>query len=394
MPKIFVCHRRADAADVAGRIYDRLVRKYGGQQILKDLDSIPLGVDFREYLGRMVGECDVFLVVIGPRWLDAEGDTLRLADPRDFVRIEIESALGRNIPVVPLFIGGASMPSEEDVPESIRSFVYRNGVSVRPDPDFHRDMDRVIAGLDGHGPPALSSAETAAPSQPEPIRPADHDRHRDAERKDVRTDAGGTLADELAAAQQRHYAELARLEAESAATDAAAPVDVRAAAEALAADTLAAERGRVRAEAALTTVAARLATAEERDHAEIDRLETEEATSRNTAPRDVQARADAQADDRLIAELNRARADAARTLAAELAAAGSVTGPTLPASRPRRRVRRNLLPPASRQITLCCNQSLAIPRQGCRASIGLSRSAATHVFAKVSGSCGTTQGGT
>ena len=167
MPKIFVCHRREDAADVAGRIFDWLVLNYGGQQILKDLDSIPLGVDFREHLDRMVAECDVLLAVIGPRWLGGRGDRSRLEEPRDFVRIEIESALARQIPVVPLFVGGASMPPEEDVPESIRPFVYRNGVPVRPDPDFHRDMSRVIAWLDGDGRPAPLPAETAVLSRSE-----------------------------------------------------------------------------------------------------------------------------------------------------------------------------------------------------------------------------------
>ncbi len=305
MPKIFVCHRREDTADVTGRIFDRLVMDYGGQQILKDLDSIPLGVDFREYLGRMVGECDVFLAVIGPRWLNAEGGTSRLEDARDFVRIEIESALAREIPIVPLFVGGASMPSEEDVPESIRSFVYRNGVPVRPDPDFHRDMDRVIAGLDGYGRPAPPPpAETATPSRAEPILPADPDSHHDAERERGPTYADRTLADELAAAQERHYAELARLEAESAQTIAAAPRDAQAA-EALADERLTAE----------------LAAAEERHHAEIARLETEAAESRDAAARDAQAQADAQADDRLTAELARARAAAERTLTDELAAA-------------------------------------------------------------------------
>ena len=309
MPKIFVCHRREDTADVTGRIFDRLVMDYGGQQILKDLDSIPLGVDFREYLGRMVGECDVFLAVIGPRWLNAEGGTSRLEDARDFVRIEIESALAREIPIVPLFVGGASMPSEEDVPESIRPFVYRNGVPVRPDPDFHRDMDRVIAGLDGYGRPAPPPpAETATPSRAEPILPADPDSHHDAERERGPTYADRTLADELAAAQERHYAELARLEAESAQTIAAAPRDAQAA-EALADERLTAE----------------LAAAEERHQAEIARLETEAAESRDTAARDAPAQADAQADDRLTAELARdaqARAEGElTTLAARLATA-------------------------------------------------------------------------
>ena len=200
MPKVFVCHRREDTADVAGRIFDRLVMTYGGQQILKDLDSIPLGVDFREYIGRMVGECDVFLAVIGPRWLGAEGDASRLDSPRDFVRIEIESALAREIPIVPLFVGGASMPSEEDIPESIRPFVYRNGVPVRPDPDFHRDIDRVLVGIDGFGRPAPPAA-TAAPSRPEPIPRADPDWHHDDKGQSERTDAEAelaTLADKLA----------------------------------------------------------------------------------------------------------------------------------------------------------------------------------------------------
>ena len=173
MPRVFVCHRREDTADVAGRIFDRLVMNYGGQQILKDLDSIPLGVDFREYLGRMVGECDVLLAVIGPRWLGAQGDKSRLEDPRDFVRIEIESALAREIPVVPLFVGGASMPLEEDVPESIRPFVYRNGLPVRPDPDFHRDMDRIVAWLDDDGRPA-PPAETVVSGRSEPKPPPPH----------------------------------------------------------------------------------------------------------------------------------------------------------------------------------------------------------------------------
>lgn len=272
MLKIFVCHRREDTADVAGRIYDRLVLNYG---VLKGLDSIPLGVDFRDYLGRMVGECDVFLAVIGPHWLDAGGHTSRLHNPRDFVRIEIESALVRGIPVVPLFVGGASMPAEEDLPESIRPFVYRNGVPVRPDPDFHHDMDRIIARLDGYGRPApLRPTETAAPSWPEPI-PGDQDRSRDPERERVPTDAEGTLADELAAAQERHNADLARLEGETGGTvDDATARDADARAEARAYARLTSELDRAGADAE-RMLADELAMAEERHRPDIARIEGE-----------------------------------------------------------------------------------------------------------------------
>ena len=146
---IFVSYRRSDTAHVAGRIYDRLVVDFGRVSVFKDVDSIPLGLDFKEYLDEKVGECKVLLAIIGDRWLD-ERDTTgkrRLDDPTDFVRIEIESALTRRIPVIPLLVGGASMPREEELPVSLRKLVYRNGIAIRPDPDFHRDVDRLISAL-------------------------------------------------------------------------------------------------------------------------------------------------------------------------------------------------------------------------------------------------------
>lgn len=75
----------------------------------------------------------------------------RLDDKADFVRVEIEAALARNIPVIPVLIGGASLPPDSELPSSLGVITYRNGISVRPDPDFHRDMDRLIAGLQQHG---------------------------------------------------------------------------------------------------------------------------------------------------------------------------------------------------------------------------------------------------
>ena len=147
---IFVSYRRSDSADIAGRIYDRLIGKFGKGPVFKDVDSIPLGLDFKEYLDQKVGECDVLLAIIGDNWLNASDSTgkKRLEDPADFVRIEIQSALERGIPVIPLLVRDAHMPSEESLPSSLRKLVYRNGIPVRSDPDFHRDMDRLIAALE------------------------------------------------------------------------------------------------------------------------------------------------------------------------------------------------------------------------------------------------------
>jgi hypothetical protein len=147
---LFISYRRSDSADITGRIYDRLVDEFGRDTIFKDVDSIPLGTNFKEYLDRKVSECNVLLAIIGDGWTessDASGKR-RLDDPQDFVRLEIESALERGIPVIPLLVRGAPMPSEKDLPASLRKLVYQNGIPIRPDPDFHRDMDRLISALD------------------------------------------------------------------------------------------------------------------------------------------------------------------------------------------------------------------------------------------------------
>jgi hypothetical protein len=76
--------------------------------------------------------------------------TRRLDDANDFVRIELETALLRQIPVVPVLVGGARMPSAAELPSTLGALVYRQGQTVRADPDFHRDVDRLIQGLEHH----------------------------------------------------------------------------------------------------------------------------------------------------------------------------------------------------------------------------------------------------
>jgi hypothetical protein len=147
---VFISYRRKDSADVTGRIYDRLTQHFGQSSIFKDVDAIPLGVDFRVHLDQAVGKCSVLIAVIGNQWLtetDSDGK-LRLNDPRDFVRIEIESALKRRIPVIPVLVQSTSMPSAEKLPVSLSELAYRNGIPIRPDPDFHKDMDRLIRGIE------------------------------------------------------------------------------------------------------------------------------------------------------------------------------------------------------------------------------------------------------
>ncbi len=177
MPGIFISYRRADSPDATGRIYDRLVAEFGRALVFKDIDSIPLGRDFRSHLNEVVGDCAAVLAIVGPHWTDMrdEADQRRLEDPDDFVRIELEAALARNIPVVPVLVGHATMPGSAHLPASLAQLAFRQSIEVRPDPDFHHDSTRLVSALrqilDPSAPVDASpvgTARTAAPAQGEP----------------------------------------------------------------------------------------------------------------------------------------------------------------------------------------------------------------------------------
>src|ERR1043166_5731565 len=155
--RIFINYRRDDSIGTAGRLHDRLVQAFGRKNLFMDVDTIPAGVDFVEHLNTQVAKCDVFLAVIGPRWLDAKDDSglRRIDNPDDFVTIEIAAALARDVPVIPVLVDGAQIPRADDLPEHLKPLVRRNAVEVR-NAQFGRDAEALAAkireGLKGRRP--------------------------------------------------------------------------------------------------------------------------------------------------------------------------------------------------------------------------------------------------
>jgi formylglycine-generating enzyme required for sulfatase activity len=148
--KIFISYRRDDSAGHAGRVHDRLEREFGRDLLFMDVDAVPLGMNFIKILREEVAKCDVFLAVIGPNWFnikDKSGNR-RIDDPHDYVRVEISSALQREIPVIPVLLDGAEVPTIEQLPKDLEELALRNGLYVRH-ASFHSDLDRLIAGLKG-----------------------------------------------------------------------------------------------------------------------------------------------------------------------------------------------------------------------------------------------------
>lgn len=148
MTRLFISYRRSDSEHFAGRVFDRLRREVGNNNLFMDVNNIPLGVDFVKFINVAVSKCDALLAVIGPHWIDAKrlDGSRRLDDVNDFVRIEITSALNRGVPVVPLLLEGTSMPRPEQLPDELKPLTRRNALSVRHS-SFDADIDKLVREL-------------------------------------------------------------------------------------------------------------------------------------------------------------------------------------------------------------------------------------------------------
>jgi hypothetical protein len=143
--KLFINYRRDDSISTAGRLNDRLALTFGRKNLFMDVDHVPAGVDFHDYLDKQVTACDVFLAVIGPNWLDAKDEEgrRRFDNPDDVVTVEIAAALARNIRVIPVLVDGARMPKADKLPDSVKPIVRRNAVEVR-NTQFGRDAEALV----------------------------------------------------------------------------------------------------------------------------------------------------------------------------------------------------------------------------------------------------------
>ena len=149
-PKIFISYRREDSVYIAGIIYEKLEQHFGANSVFFDINSIPLGIDFRKHIAGKVGDCNILLAIIGDKWINANDNRgeRRLEDAADFVRLEIEVALDRDIPVIPVLVGNAHMPATIELPFSLQELAFRNAAEVRAGRDVQQHLIRLVNGID------------------------------------------------------------------------------------------------------------------------------------------------------------------------------------------------------------------------------------------------------
>jgi hypothetical protein len=157
---IFISYRRDDSEGEAGRLFDDLTRVFGTDALFMDVAGIRPGLDFVKAIEENVADCGVLLALIGPTWVSIANGAgqRRLDDPGDFVALEIASALKRNVPVIPVLVHGARMPTPDQLPESLKGFSYRNSVELSHT-RWNSDVQLLIQALTAYIAPSNPTAQ-------------------------------------------------------------------------------------------------------------------------------------------------------------------------------------------------------------------------------------------
>jgi formylglycine-generating enzyme required for sulfatase activity len=161
--KIFINYRRADDPGFTHALYQRLEAEFGAEELFMDVEGhIKPGDQFAVVINTRVAAADLMLAVIGPRWIDLLA--ARAGARNDYVVVEIQSALREEKRVIPVLVGGASLPRADQLPKSIRALAQRHAVALRPD-RFKADCQSLVDVL------------RAQLSEAEPQRVAADDKH-------------------------------------------------------------------------------------------------------------------------------------------------------------------------------------------------------------------------
>lgn len=152
---IFISYRRSDSEGEAGRLFDDLTATFSSRAVFMDVSAIEPGRDFRKAIDESVATCSVLLALIGQQWLECSDPAghRRLEDPNDYVRIELASALQRDIPVIPVLVRAARMPAVDQLPQDLKGLAYRNAVELTH-ARWKSDVQLLIQALRPHLVPA------------------------------------------------------------------------------------------------------------------------------------------------------------------------------------------------------------------------------------------------
>jgi hypothetical protein len=163
-PRVLINHRGADDAE-ARSLYETLAGQLGRDNVFADVE--PAGAS---WLAAIEVKADrvrgVFIAMIGPSWVAVMRE-LRRASATDTVLLEIALALAKRpaVTVVPVLVGGASMPEGSQLPSSVRPLAEHRAFDLRPG-SWNHDLQSLMSQLDGFGAAVVleTSGSSAVPA--------------------------------------------------------------------------------------------------------------------------------------------------------------------------------------------------------------------------------------
>ena len=126
-----------------------MTERFPGDQVFRDIDSLKGGEKWGERIDDALAHCSVVIPVIGPTWLTAQnedGSGRRLDDPGDRLRLELEAAIRRGVPLIPLLVGGAATPPRQELPDSLQPLVDWQAMRLS-DETWRSDFEKLAESI-------------------------------------------------------------------------------------------------------------------------------------------------------------------------------------------------------------------------------------------------------
>jgi len=141
--KVFVNYRRADEKIFVEHLRTHFMNRYGRENVFMDFDSIPYFTEFDAFIKQKVRECDVVAMIVGNHWLELMQEKAAKGDS-DYVRMELEEALGHGKVIAPICILGAEMPDKRDLPETLYPIAGINAAFVSEGMSVLDNISRIM----------------------------------------------------------------------------------------------------------------------------------------------------------------------------------------------------------------------------------------------------------
>jgi len=146
---IFISYKRDDTSRQAERIYRDLGAHYSSEAVFYDLATVRPGADFVGQADSAIRNSNALLLLIGPKYFDDSPPQRRRRkrEGPQYAYDEIRAAIDRDIPVVPILVDDAELPSADDWPIDLRVICQRSAVRL-DEASWDRGITQLASALD------------------------------------------------------------------------------------------------------------------------------------------------------------------------------------------------------------------------------------------------------